>query len=157
MYYRQAILFAAMVALLYKLDKSANRRETLLRAVFLTLTYFLFHQLVMGVEGFLFEVTPWKKTCLLDREHRSPKCCAAGYNGQPIGFEYTGDHDRMEMMRAGCSCCRPHTKNRVTNYASLGDCGQVQEGYTLSNAPGYCERGPAYDYTQINKICPYDQ
>lgn len=52
--------------------------------------------LMNSFEGFLFEVTPWKKTCLNDRRQRSCKCCVPGFNGQKISFEYTDDRERLQ-------------------------------------------------------------
>lgn len=112
MYARQLLLFGVMVALLYHLDKSPDRRETLLRVIFLTLVYFLLHQLVLGTEEFIFQVTPWKKTCLQSHPNRCQGCCLPGFNGQPIQFHYTGDKKRMNMAAGGCACCR---EQQLTN------------------------------------------
>lgn len=49
-------------------------------------------------EKFAFEVTPWKKTCLSNDP--CPRCCARGYYGQGIDFDYTSDTDRMNQ-----NCC----------------------------------------------------
>jgi hypothetical protein len=49
-------------------------------------------------ESFFFQVTPWKRTCGGLRQYRCPQCCPRGFPGIPVGFEYTGDRERMNMQ-----------------------------------------------------------
>ena len=105
MYYRQLLLFTLFVVILYKMDRTRTDKSIVLaRSIFIALLYFLLHQLILSNEGFHFEVTDWKKTCGQDRGMQCDQCCAPGFNGQNVCFDYTGDHERMNMQQAGCSC-----------------------------------------------------
>ena len=86
-----------------------------------TTTYTIFSTLrviIPWMESFTFQVTPWKKTCI-QQKNRSNCCCARGFQGQGVRFEYTGDAERMT-----CSdVVSPDSvlKNRATDYEQLRD------------------------------------
>lgn len=85
---KQLLLFLIFVAILYQMDRTTpDKRIVLARAIFISLTYFALHQLILMNEGFFFEVTDWKKTCGQNRGQRCAECCAPGFNGQDVGFE----------------------------------------------------------------------
>lgn len=71
-----------------------------------------------GREWFHFEVTPWKKTCLMDGAGRCPQCCERGFNGGgQAHFEYSGDAERM------LGCAAAMDDGITEEYASGGGCG----------------------------------
>lgn len=96
---------------------------------------------IITTEFFHFEVTPWKKTCLNTPGNRCPQCCAPGFYGQKIGFEYSGDKERLECPNR---CC-PFTplKNRENDYLDLKDSWASQENYG-------CAQGYANHYASLH-------
>jgi len=132
MYYRQLLLFTLFVVILYKMDRTRTDKSIVLaRSIFIALLYFLLHQLILSNEGFHFEVTDWKKTCGQDRGMQCDQCCAPGFNGQNVCFDYTGDHERMNMQQAGCSCpAREFPANNPNDYLELDSTCASKEDYS---------------------------
>ena len=155
--YKENLLFILLVFILYSMDLSIVDRSTkLVKAVFIAVLFLVLYQVIVGAEGFFFEVTPWKKTCAQNRGMRCPQCCAAGFNGQNICFEYTGDVERMNMQQAGCACPkRAFPKNNPNDYYSLGDatpCNIPNTNATCGSTEGFGYlRG---DHMELGAVAP---
>jgi len=103
-------------------SSSTSYLPFLLLAVSGLVGYYIFRR-----EMFHFQVTPWKTTCLRAPSKRCPQCCRAGFNGQPVHFEYTFDAERMnaqingqctEMNQAACDSGITQTQRA---YVTLGN------------------------------------
>lgn len=81
----------------------------------------LIYYFTLEKEGFHFEVTPWKKTCLGDNP--CPKCCNRGYMGQNVSFAYTSDVDRMNDSLT-CGERKPVAQINNQNFYKLGQYSQ---------------------------------
>lgn len=129
-------LFSLFVAIVYSVDTTQDRRRAFVRAILLTSLFYAIHQILLSSEGFLFEVTDWKKTCGQKRGMKCSQCCAPGFNGQNVCFDYTGDHERMNMQQNGCACAKQSTiKQNPRNYRLLEQtCPKEEYSYDqLSN------------------------
>lgn len=171
---KQLLLFLLFVVILYQMDRTTvDKRVVIARAIFIALLYFVLHQIILMNEGFFFQVTDWKKTCGQNRDERCAECCAPGFNGQNVCFDYTGDHERMAMQQAGCSCPKQSfPKNNPNNYVSLGQgckeeyrrgdfihlantspCNQQSSVTACSANEGYCNTThEGYQYRKSNHI-----
>lgn len=70
-----------------------STKSTTCQLIMLTAIGFVLYSIFAQSEMFMFEVTPWKKTCLFGP--RSDHCCPRGWHGQNVMFEYTNDADRL--------------------------------------------------------------
>lgn len=123
------------------LQQNPDRMNAGLKAIFFTLVIVYLVDLIKYSEAFHFEVSPWKKTCLSNHPERCSDCCLPGFNGQPLGFHYISDTDRMN------SCSEPSIDTIVSNdpktHASLAETYGVKEGYGCGkthqpSVEGYC-------------------
>ena len=128
---RFVILFGIALLVIKQLQPQKSNEQhmvtSLIIAILAYIVMFFYYK-----EQFHFEVTPYKKSCILDNRWRCPQCCPPGFNGMNIGFEYTSDTDRMNECPLG-----PYRNIKVnpSEYDQLGqtwDYGLGKESFCQS-------------------------
>ena len=124
------ISLVVLLALALYYSNVVPTNEQLFKNIFWALLAWVLYSYYIKKEMFTFEVSPWKKTCGQDRGNRCPGCCSPGFNGQPVGFEYSNDADRLGQCGSSPCCERtgPGLANNPNDYSSLGNI-PVVEGF----------------------------
>lgn len=148
-------LFILLLFILYTAhDKASTSQErsackSMVLVVLLVALYVMYND----SEGFRFQVTPWKKTCM--SSNPSCNCCKKGFYGQNTRFEYTGDAERMDMsLTCAQNQPNPGPKNNPDDYDTLKDTYAQVEGYARGcNNSGQSDRTDySYKYAKEDQL-----
>lgn len=150
----ELLMFIAITFIVYTFITPKRNDTTSKRAMclFWMIIAWLLYMYLFSVEGFRFEVTPWKKTCLNDRGHRCPQCCRPGFNGLPVSFRFEGDRERMEAAQQGnCPYVDPNVKQQVSNYSTLSQTYQLTDPSVENYVLGCHDK-----YRGMSDFAPYN-
>jgi len=131
------ILFVSNYTILF-MSKKSNQKLLLSLGASLALTLIVWvliiamkKQVCNADESFRFEVSPKRKQCLdIEGKYYCPPpnyyldCCAKGFNGKNVWFEYSSDADRFQGKSCkddpSCCSCRPLVKAPDSYWCSMG-------------------------------------
>lgn len=117
----------------------ADDPQRVAKSIFAGLLSVLLLCMLQRQESFHFEVTPWKKSCLLDNP--CPQCCSHGFYGQRLNPD-VGRTSDVVLQNDSVTCAMKRDpanlfKNRVNDYEALGQTGL--EGMCVSGCRSGCD------------------
>lgn len=104
--------------------------KNMVAAIFWGLLVIVVMKLLGNKEGFHFEVTPWKTTCLDSQGKQCAACCNKGFYGETLGCGIGRDSDSVYQNDSMTCAQRKPTNlvNQPSDYENLGDQGGMCVG-----------------------------